>query len=415
MTVRSGTIFIMKRIYETLLNEHFSELRQMAFLSGPRQVGKTTLAKSILPKARYFSYDNALDVAVILKGASAVAEELNLSRDENRPEQGTVIFDEIHKFSKWKRFLKGFFDIYGDNRKLKIAVTGSARLDIYKRGGDSMMGRYFPYRIHPLSAGEVVSSKIDTKVLFQNGRRIPQETIDDLLKLGGYPEVVLNGTSRFHNRWQKLRLELIFSQDLRDISKVQDIYQIKRLAELLASRVSGGINFTSLALDLSVSPPAVKNWIALLQSIFYCYEVRPWYRNVASSIRKQPKIYLWDWSEITDAGARCENFIASHLLKSVHFWTDAGLGDFSLYYLRDKMQREVDFMVTRDGVPYMLVECKSSSKEPLSPSLVFFKNLLKAPYAWQVCFDLPQSDIDPLEQNMSPGRIAVADLLKILV
>ena len=387
----------------------------MAFLSGPRQVGKTTLAKVALPDGYYLSYDKSSDAALILRGAEAVAGELGLSSHEVRPEQGAVLFDEIHKFPRWKQFLKGFFDAYGDNRKLKIAVTGSARLDVYKRGGDSMMGRYFPYRIHPLSAGEVASPEVNVESLFQEEKNISQETIDTLLELGGYPEAFLNGTDRFHRRWQKLRLELIFSQDLRDLSRVQDVYQIQRLAELLASRVSGGVNYAALAEDLSVSPPAVKNWLVLLQCVFYCYEVRPWCKNVASSIRKQPKLYLWDWSEVRDAGARRENFIASHLLKAVHFWTDAGLGDFGLYYLRDKMQREVDFLVSRDGRPFMLVECKSSGKEPLSPALVHFKKVLNVPLAWQVCFDMPQSGLNPSDAGLSPSRIAVADILKVLV
>ena len=405
----------MKRIYETILAEHFAELRQMAFLSGPRQVGKTTLAKVALPDGHYLSYDKSSDAALILRGAEAVAGELGLSSHEVRPEQGAVLFDEIHKFPRWKQFLKGFFDMYGDNRKLKIAVTGSARLDVYKRGGDSMMGRYFPYRIHPLSAGEVSSPEVNVESMFQEEKNVSQETIDTLLELGGYPEAFLNGTDRFHRRWQKIRLELIFSQDLRDLSRVQDVYQIQRLAELLAARVSGGVNYAALAEDLSVSPPAVKNWLVLLQSVFYCYEVRPWYKNVASSIRKQPKLYLWDWSEVRDAGARRENFIASHLLKAVHFWTDAGLGDFGLHYLRDKMQREVDFLVSRDGKPFMLVECKSSGKEPISPALVHFKKTLDAPLAWQICFDMPQSGLDPSDVGLSPSRIAVADLLKALV
>ena len=405
----------MKRLYETVLAEHFATLRQMAFLSGPRQVGKTTLAKASLPGANYLSYDKSADVGLILKGAGAVAETLGISPHEVRPDQGSVIFDEIHKFSHWKQFLKGFFDVYGDSRRLKIAVTGSARLDVYKRGGDSMMGRYFPYRIHPLSAGEVASPDVNAESLFQVEKDVSQTTIDTLLELGGYPEVFLNGTARFHHRWQKLRLEQVFSQDLRDLSRVQDVYQVQRLAELLASRISGGVNLAALAADLSVSPPAVKNWLVLLQSVFYCYEVRPWNKNVASSIRKQPKVYLWDWSEVRDIGARRENFIASHLLKAVHFWTDVGLGDFELHYLRDKMQREVDFLVSKDGKPYMLVECKSSGKEPLSPALVHFKNTLNVPLAWQVCFDMPKSSFDPSDAVMSPSRIAVADLLKVLV
>ena len=403
----------MKRIYESILSEHFSTLRQMAFLSGPRQVGKTTLARAALPDARYFSYDTPDGFALIQRGGDAIGDSLSLSAREARAEQGSVIFDEIHKFSRWKQLLKGFFDVYGDNRKLKIAVTGSARLNIYKRGGDSLMGRYFLYRVHPLSAGEIANPEIDTESLFRTPADISQDMIESLLALGGYPEPFLSGTRKFRTRWQRMRLEQLFSEDLRDLSRVQDVRQIQRLAEMLSTRVSGGINVAALASDLGASQPTVSNWLSLLESVFFSFEVRPWYRNVASSIRKQPKIYLWDWSQVADEGARKENFVASHLLKAVHWWTDCGLGDFELCYIRDKMQREVDFLVVKDGEPFMLVECKSSFNQPLSPALLHFKDTLNAPLAWQLAFDRPQSSFIP-DENTSPSRISVADLLKML-
>ncbi|MBQ2631757.1 MAG: ATP-binding protein [Kiritimatiellae bacterium] len=403
----------MKRIYENILGEHFATLRQMAFLSGPRQAGKTTLARATLPDARYLSYDAPDGFGLIQRGGDAIATALSLSKQEKRTGQGSVIFDEIHKFSRWKKMLKGFFDVYGDGRRLKIAVTGSARLNIYKRGGDSLMGRYFLYRVHPLSAGEIASSDIDTDGLFRKPVDVPQDMVESLLALGGYPEPFLNGTLKFRSRWQRMRLEQLFREDLRDLSRVQDVRQIQRLSELLASRVSGGINVAALASDIGASQPTVSNWLSLLESVFFSYEVRPWHKNVASSIRKQPKIYLWDWSQVADEGARRENFVASHLLKAVHWWTDCGIGEFELCYLRDKMQREVDFLVVRDGAPFMLVECKSSFSEPLSPALLHFKDTLGVPLAWQVAFDTPQSSLVP-DESSSPSRIGVADLLKIL-
>ena len=403
----------MKRIYEALLGEHFATLRQMAFLSGPRQSGKTTLAKMALPDARYFSYDDPKDFGVIQRGGDAISALLSLSKEERSQNQGSVIFDEIHKFPRWKNMLKGFFDVYGDNRKLKIAVTGSARLNVYKRGGDSMMGRYFQYRVHPLSVGEIGSAEIGTDDIFRKPVEVVPSTIDSLLELGGFPEPFLNGNAKFRYRWSRMRLDQLFSEDIRDLSKVQDIRQIRQLAELLSSRVSGGINMASLAADLSVSQPTVANWISLLESIYFSYEVRPWHKNVASSIRKQPKIYLWDWSQIADEGARKENFVASHLLKAVHWWTDSGIGEFQLCYVRDKMQREVDFLVVRDGKPFMLVECKSSHREALSPALVHFAKTLDVPLAWQVVFDRPPSGFVP-DESSSPSRIPVGDLLKIL-
>ena len=159
----------------------------------------------------------------------------------------------------------------------------------------------------------------------------------------------------------------------------------------------------------------VKSWIGLLESVYFCYEIRPYFKNVANSIRKTPKIYLWDWSILSDPGARAENFVASHLLKSVDWWTDSGLGRFELGYIRDKQQHEVDFVVVRDGMPFMLVESKMSAKEPMSGSLKAFAAKLKVPYACQVALDAPPSNIDPRDFRNEPVKISFADLAKVLI
>lgn len=401
----------MKRIYESLISDNLSKLRQMAFISGPRQVGKTTTAKQVLPNAKYLNYDIGSDAIAIRGGATKIAQAIDLSNPLNAKKG--VIFDEIHKFPRWKNLLKGFFDSYADN-KIKIAVTGSARLDIYKRGGDSLMGRYFMYRIHPLSARETVSSAVDIEKIFQSPAKISNAQIDKLLAFGGYPEPYLRADKRFYNSWKNLRLEQIFYEDLRDLSRVQDIKGIRSLAELLGGRISSGINYSSLANELNVSSDTVKAWINILESLYYCYSIRPWFKNVANSIRKQPKIYLWDWSMVQDKGAKNENFVASHLLKAAHWWTDCGLGVFELYYLRDKLQRETDFLLVKDSKPFILVEVKSSGRDPINPQLEFFQKTLKAPYAFQVAFDMPISEIIPCEYS-APIKISVADLLKILV
>ncbi len=402
----------MKRCYENLVLESLNAHRQMIFLSGPRQVGKTTCTRQILPDAKYFNYDKVADARIVMAGADAVAKELDLA-NPNRAQAG-VVFDELHKFAKWKHFLKGFFDVYGDNRKLKIMVTGSARLNVYKRGGDSLMGRYFPFRIHPLSAAELVSDEVDLENLFQKPKPVTRESIDALLKLGGFPEPFLEGSERFHNRWSKLRLEQIFMEDLRNLSRVQDIQQLRALAEILRQCVASGVNYSSLACDLCVTSDTIKKWISTLESVFWCWTMRPYYRNVTSAIRKQPKVYLWDWSEVKDVGARCENFLASQLLKSVDWWKENGLGDFELCYLRDKQQREVDFVIVKDGNPFMLVECKHSGNTELSRNLLHFHRELKPKYAFQVAFDLPPTDLNPLDYN-EPVKISVADFLKILL
>ena len=401
----------MDRIYEVLIKDQFAHNRQMAFLSGPRQVGKTTLAELVLPHARYYNYDRPSDAVKLSAGPDRVAEDAGL----NAPSilRNGIIFDEIHKFPKWKTFLKGFFDVYG--KGLPVAVTGSARLNVYKRGGDSLMGRYFPTRIHPLSVGELSGGTVDLDKPFRTGGVVEKETIARLLKFGGYPEPFLNGSERFCNRWRSSRREQIFHEDLRDLSRVQDIRGILSLSELLAARVTGGINCAGLAADLQVAPDTVKSWIGLLESVYEVYAIRPWFKNVANSIRKQPKIYFWDWSIVPVGGMRNENFIASHLLKSVHWWRDSGLGEFELCYVRDKQQREVDFLVVRDGEPFMLVECKTSQEEPLSPELERFRRELKVPYAFQVAVEAEAAGVNPLDFRDKAIRVSAADFLSCLI
>ena len=400
----------MQRIYQTLLSDHFARNRQMAFLSGPRQVGKTTLAQQALPGAAFFSYDNPSAAHAIAAGPDRVAELAGLA-DPLRARNG-VLFDELHKFPRWKSFLKGFFDVHGDG--LPVAVTGSARLDVYKRGGDSLMGRYFPYRIHPLTVGELAGTAIDLETEFRPPQPVPAGALGALLQYGGFPEPFLKGERRFWNRWKRLRLEQLFFEDLRDLSRVQDLRGLRTLAELLAPRVGSGLNMADLAADLSVSPDTVKTWLGILESVYWCFPVRPWFRNVASSIRKQPKYYLWDWSLAPEGGPRAENLVASHLLKAVHWWTDTGLGDYSLHYLRTKQGLEVDFLVAKDNVPFLLAECKTSPRAALSPALLRFQALFSVPYAFQVALDAPASELDPRTLRNRPSLVSASDFFKVL-
>lgn len=401
----------MERIYSSLLKDHLLHERQMVLLSGPRQVGKTTLARAVLPDAAYLNYDIAADALKVRGCAEKVAEALAMDVPARRAQ--AVIFDELHKYAKWKQFLKGFFDRY--EKSLKIVATGSARMDVYRRGGDSLMGRSFSYRVHPLSIGELASPGCDLEAQFQVPKDVSSVDIERLMQFGGFPEPLLNGSRRFYVRWQNARLDKVFNEDLRDLSRVQDLRGIRALAELLRTRVSGEINHASLGRDLSVAPDTAKNWIGLLESVYFCYSVRPYFKNVANSIRKTPKVYLWDWSLVSDRGARNENFVASHLLKSVDWWTDSGLGRFELCYIRDKQQHEVDFVVVKDGEPQMLVEVKSSMGEPLSPSLRAFAEKLNVQYAFQVAVEEEPSSINPLDFSGTPVKVAFSDLAKILI
>ena len=401
---------MMKRIYETLIAEHFSANRQMVFLSGARQVGKTTTALTVLPAARYFNYDNVDDASMIISGANRIAEALNVSTPAR--EQREVIFDEIHKYPRWKNFMKGFFDTHGSGRS--IIVTGSARLAVYRRGGDSLMGRYFPFTIHPISAREATGAAINLNNIFQEPAHISMSVIETLMAFGGFPEPFLKANRRFYNNWQLTRREQIFREDLRDLSRVHDVRQIQVLSELLIGRVGSQTVLASLANELRVKDDTVKMWITLLESLYVCFQIQPWSKNVANSLRKQAKIYFWDWSIVSDMGARRENLVASHLLKAVHWWNACGLGNFGLYYLRDKQKREVDFLVACDNKPFMMVEVKSSSHNRISPSIEYFQKMLEAPHAFQLVFDMPTSNINPTELY-KPVIIAATDLFKVLV
>jgi len=400
----------MKRIYETLITEHFSGNRQMVFLSGARQVGKTTTALAVMPGARYFNYDNEDDASMIIGGVNRVAADLNVQIPAN--ERHEVIFDEIHKYPRWKNFIKGFFDTHGSGRS--VIVTGSARLTVYRRGGDSLVGRYFPFTIHPLSVREATGAAVNLDSVFQKPADIPTDVIGTLLDFGGFPEPFLKAGRRFYNNWQLTRKEQIYREDLRDLSRVHDVRQIQVLGELLAARVGAQTVLASLANELRVKNDTVKMWIDLLESLHVCFQIQPWSKNVANSLRKQPKIYLWDWSIAADTGARKENFVASHLLKAVHWWNACGLGNFALYYLRDKQKHEVDFLIARDDKPFVMVEVKSSSHNRINPNIEYFQKTLKAPYAFQLAFDLPVSGINPAELHR-PAIIAAADLFKVLV
>lgn len=400
----------MKRIYEAALQEHIRSLRQMAFLTGPRQVGKTTSSRVFAESGHYINWDKQGDRAIILKGPDEVASFLLLH--QLRQSKPVVVFDEIHKYSKWKNFLKGFFDEYG--QKSSVIVTGSSRLDVYKRGGDSLMGRYFPYRMHPLSLAELTRLNLSENAV-QDPQRPAPETLDLLLAFGGFPEPFLKADNRFSTRWKRLRGEQLVREDIRDLTRIQDIGQLEMLMQSLAAQVGQLVNFTTLANRINASVDTIRRWLGTLQSFYFCFEVRPWSRNVAKSLRKQPKLYLWDWSLVSaEGGTRLENLVASHLLKSVHWWTDRGLGDFGLFFLRDKLGREVDFLVTKDNKPWFLVETKSGSARDLNPALAYFQSQIGAGHAFQVVPRLPFVARDCFEHT-SPLIVPAATFLSQLV
>lgn len=376
----------IKRIYEAVLAEHLRDNRQMAFLSGPRQCGKTTLAKSLADC--YFTWDDLATRRLVTGDAAGLADAVGLGiATEKKP---IITLDEIHKFVRWKSFLKGFFDLYED--RMHLVVTGSARLDIYKRGGDSLMGRYFLYHMHPLGVAELVRPELEVREIHAP-RQIKVADWDALWNHGGFPEPFVRRDIRFTHRWRKLRREQLFREDLRDLTRVADFAGIRTLSELLLARAGNQIVAASLSREIGIAEKTIKAWIATLEYFHEGFTVRPWFKNIENSIRKTPKWYQRDWCEVADEGARFENLVACHLLKAVDMWNDLGLGDYALYYVRNKAKAEVDFLVTKNGTPWFLVEAKTSDTV-ISHALTAMQKATGAAHAFQVVRDLPYSAVD---------------------
>ena len=395
-----------RRFYTTVLADHLRKHRQMALVSGPRQVGKTTACRSI--SDTYLNWDNMDDRRRLLRGPAALAEALHL--DLLRTQPPVAVLDELHKYAKWKSLLKGFFDTYGD--RVRLIVTGSSRIDIFRRGSDSLMGRYFLYRMHPWSVAECLRTETPSHEI-QPPAEVSSADWDALWEHGGFPEPFLRRDTRFTRRWRSLRQEQLSRQDLREVAQVTDLGTMETLMQLLAERSGQQLIYSSLAREIQVSVDTVKRWIDLLARMHHGFIVRPWFKNVAKSLRKEPKWFLRDWSGLADDGARAETFVACHLLKAVEGWTDLGFADFELRYLRDKQKREVDFLVVKDRKPWFLVEAKLSETN-LSPSLAYFQGQTKAAHAFQAVLKLDYQRVDCFKVHrpvIVPAKTFLSQLL----
>ena len=381
---------MIRRFYEKIIQNHIDKYSQMIFISGSRQVGKTTIAKTFKTSEQsYLNWDNIAHRKIILGDIFNYIESNLLSTvTKTKP---CIIFDEIHKFKDWKNFIKGIYDQYKE--KLTIIVTGSAKLDVYHKGGDSLMGRYFNYQIFPLSVYELLQHSYQ-KNLIQPQRELNEKAWQTLIQRGGYPEPYLKNDDEFTNLWQKSRLSQLFREEIRDYARIQNIDQLELLGQLITHQTGSQTNYSNLATKLRVSEATVRNWFTLLENTYFCFNIYPWTKNVKRSILKAPKTYLYDWSLCTDKGAMVENFVALHLLKAISFWNNTGQGDFGLFYLRNKDKREVDFLVTKENKPWFLAEVKFSSKQSLSDNLRFFQEQLHAPYAFQLAFDMAYIDMN---------------------
>ncbi len=396
----------IRRTYSAMIDESLVEHRQMAFVSGSRQVGKTTTCRNL--SEVYLDWDNEDHRTLILEGPAAVAAYAGVERLRQAPIR--IVFDELHKYKRWKQFLKGFFDTY--EARFRIMVTGSSRLDVYRKGGDSLMGRYFLYRMHPLSVAELCQQKVSIDA-FPDPIRLADADWRALWDFGGHPEPYIKRSPSFSRRWQALRRQQLLREDIRDATSIQDLDQLAVMARLLEASSGEQLIYSALAKQVRVSENTIRSWVATLCSFHYGFIVRPWFRNVTKALRKEPKWFLRDWSGIDDPGKRAETFCACHLLKAVEAWTDLGLGQFELRYIRDLQKREVDFVVIRDGEPWFLVEAKHADTT-LSKNLAYFQRQTGAPHAFQVTIQADYISANCFARNdptIVPARTLFAQLV----
>ncbi len=396
------------RVYEDILRRHLAEESQMAFVSGARQVGKTTLCQSFASAGSYLNWDVDEDRNVLRRGQAAIVERLGLERARARPP--VAVFDELHRMGRWKRLLKGLYDAHG--KHVRIVVTGSSRLDVHQRGGDSLMGRYFLYRMHPLGVGELVRPRV-SEALVQAPAKLRDADWEALWEHGGFPQPFVRREARFTRRWRELRLVQLVREDLRDLTRVQELERIGALARILLERSAAQMSFASLANDIHVSPDTLRRWVGVLATLHHGFLVRPWFKDVARSLRKEPRWYSLDWAAVEDPGHRAETLVAVHLRKAVEGWTDLGLGRFDLHYVRDKQGHEVDFLVVRDRRPWFLVEVKLA-EDRLHKELARFQDALGAPHAFQAVLELPYDAIDVFQERrpvVVPARTLLSQIL----
>ena len=341
--------------------------KKMVFIGGPRQVGKTTLSKALIKAisgpSQYFNWDVDEDRKAIRNKLWATNNQL-------------IIFDELHKYPKWKNWIKGVYDSKPSHQQ--YIVTGSARLDVYKRGGDSLMGRYHYWRLHPFTLDELPT------------RISPQESYERLLSLGGFPEPFLSGDEREARRWRRERFDRILREDIRDLEQIRHPQLLSLFVDALRERVGSTVTLTNIAQDLEISPNTAKSWLSLIERMYIGFSIKPLIKNISRAIQKPPKFYFYDNADVIEKetiGARLENLVATTLLKRLNFIEDYHGYRCQLHYIRDKEGREVDFAVIIDNKLIDLIEVKTSETN-ISTSLKYYHQKLKPKRSIQIVGNL---------------------------
>ena len=396
------------RFYDAVLLEHFLTSRAMALVSGPRHVGKTVTCRRHAD-ARC-DWDDLADRELVLTGPARLAAGLGADRlSKTFP---VVLFDELHRFPRWKPLLRRLDDARGD--RLRFIVAGSGRMDA-DRGRDRLTGRHLAYRMHPFSVAETVRRDLpDPQRVTRPPAAGTAADFEALWRHGGYPEPFLRRDSRFSRRWRARRIEQLVRDDVRDLTQVRQRDQMSLLGRRLARTSARQLVYGARAAEIGVAIDTLRRWVATLCDLHLGFLIRPWSRGVRRSLRREPRWFLRDWGDIPDEGDRAETLVACHLLKAVEGWSDLGLGRFELGYLRDKERRKVDFVVARDGRPWFLADVRRR-REPVGAALAYHQAQLGAPFAFQVIVDADYADADcfaaPGGPRVVPARTFLSQLL----
>lgn len=358
--------------------------KKIALLTGPRQCGKTTLSKMLHDDYQYINYD--------------LAEHRLLLREKGWDRQkALIIFDELYKMDRWKAWLKGIYDVEG--MPPALLVTGNISLEAFRKIGDSLAGRRFQFRLHPLDLKEALKfSSLDKNDIF-----------DRLMRVGGFPEPFLNGAQAYYNRWKRARADLILKEDLPSLTAVRDIQSVETLIDLLRTRVGSPVFSHALARDMQKSSSTIRHWLKLLEDLYVIFKLTPYHKNIARSLLKAPKYYFYDNGMVQgNPGARLENLVACALLKETHRAQDVDGADFDLHFIRNKERQEIDFLVTREKQPWRLMEVKWQD-DKLSPN--FKKFLAEQPLSrTQIVGELAQSKSFPGGERIEPAKDFLAKL-----
>jgi predicted AAA+ superfamily ATPase len=355
--------------------------KSMVFLVGPRQVGKTTLAKIIsrsFVNNLYFNWDIPQDKARLAVNPTFFQEIKR--RDPSTP---LIIFDEIHKYKDWKNYLKGVYDEFHD--RYQFLVSGSGRLDIYQRGGDSLAGRYLLFHLWPFTIAELGKRNLTIGDFLENPLQISmngsgqlKEEWTRLSTLTGFPEPYLANRRATYRRWSNTYSRQLIREDIRDLTGIKSVEDMETLYFLLPSKVGAPLSVPSLATDLKASYNSVRSWLSVFERFFLIFSISPWTERIARAIQKERKVYLWDAPRIEEPAARFENMVALELWRAVTNWTDLGYGQFSLHFIKNKEQQEVDFLIANGRKPVVLIEAKFSASQP-SSTLRKFQSALSIP------------------------------------